>query len=254
MAIQAGGEDGHMNRWYERSFGEDYLLVYKHRDFTGAHREVKAMIDWLSLPAGSRVLDLCCGMGRHSLALTEFGYQVTGVDLSEVLLSAARKSDPQKSVTWLRGDMRDVPLDTPFDAVVNLFTSFGYFDQDEENAKVLHEIDRLIKPGGRFIIDFLNPGRVRSTLVPYSERVDEGETIREYRRIEDGFVKKDIVIQGPVGGERRYSEQVRLYEKEDFVRMLDATKLRIDHIYGGYDGSAYDAEESLRLILVGTKA
>lgn len=242
-----------MTHWYEQSFGEDYLLVYKHRDFSGAHREVKAMIDWLSLPEGSRVLDLCCGMGRHSLALTEFGYQVTGVDLSEVLLSAAKRSDLQHAVTWLRGDMRNVPLDTPFDAVVNLFTSFGYFDEDAENEQVLHEIDRLLKPGGRFIIDFLNPGRVRRTLVPYSERVDEGETIREYRRIESGFVKKDIVIQGPHGPERRYSEQVRLFEKEDFKRMLAGTALQIDHIYGGYDGSAYDAEESLRLILVGSK-
>ena len=242
-----------MTAWYEKSFGEDYLLVYKHRDFSGAQQEVKAMMDWLALPAGSTVLDLCCGMGRHSLALTEFGYDVTGVDLSEVLLASARQFDSEQSVQWLRGDMRDVPLQREFDAVVNLFTSFGYFDADEQNQKVLHEIDRLLKPNGKFLIDFLNPGYVKRTLVPHSTRHDEEHVIQEYRTIEAGFVKKQIVIQQDNEPARRYSEQVRLYDKQDFERMLSKTALHIDHVYGGYDGSPYDEQSSLRLIMTGTK-
>jgi len=254
-----------MTAWYERSFGEDYLLVYKHRDYSGAHREVQAMANWLALPTDSAVLDLCCGMGRHSLALTEYGYKVTGVDLSEVLLDSAIRSDPEHQVTWVRGDMRDVPLQGPFDAVFNLFTSFGYFNEDRENVKVLKEIDRLLKPDGRFLIDFLNAGYVRRTLVPSSVRQDGDTVIKESRRIEDGFVKKEIVIQNTketisngsnssgTQEERQYSEQVRLYELADFQRMLKETDLSIDRIYGAYDGSAYSEQESNRLIMIGTK-
>lgn len=161
-----------MTEWYEKSFGEDYLVVYKHRDFGGARKEVERMISWLGLPPGSKVLDLCCGMGRHSLALAEAGYEVTGVDLSEVLLREARSQKGAEQVTWLRSDMRDLPLTGGFDAVVNLFTSFGYFEEDEEQVKVLREIYRMLKPGGKFVIDYLNPAYVIRHLVPHSTRED----------------------------------------------------------------------------------
>lgn len=97
-----------MSEWYETSFGEDYLIVYRHRDFGGARHEVETMIGWLDLPRGARVLDLCCGMGRHSLALSEAGYEVTGVDLSEALLREARSQVGAEAVTWLRSDMREL--------------------------------------------------------------------------------------------------------------------------------------------------
>ncbi|UUZ84364.1 methyltransferase domain-containing protein [Paenibacillus sp. P26] len=121
-----------MSEWYKKSFGNDYLLVYKHRDLQGAYAEVRSMMEWLQPPEGAEVLDLCCGMGRHSMALNRFGFHVTGVDLSDVLLTEARRLDTEEEVRWVQGDMRQVPLNETFDAVVNLFTSFGYFDTDEE--------------------------------------------------------------------------------------------------------------------------
>ncbi|MEX2415702.1 MAG: class I SAM-dependent methyltransferase [Paenibacillaceae bacterium] len=242
-----------MTDWYEMSFGEDYLLVYKHRDFAGAYREVEAMARWLQLPVGAEVFDLCCGMGRHSLALTNLGYKVTGMDLSEVLLHEARNTDVNKAVRWVHGDMRAVPLDETFDAVVNLFTSFGYFGDMAENTQVLHEIQRLVKPEGRFLIDFLNPESVRRKLVPYSERLEGDITIKEYRRIEDGSVKKDIVMTEASKPERRYSEQVKLYELSDFVHMLASTSLEISEVYGDYEGSVYEHATSARLIMVGSR-
>lgn len=239
--------------WYAQSFGKDYLIVYKHRDFSGALREVRAMADWLGLPRGARVLDLCCGMGRHALALAELGYRVTGVDLSRVLLEEAKKHDPADSVTWVRGDMRNVPLNGPFDAVVNLFTSFGYFAGDEENGAVLQEMGRLLRPGGRFLLDFLNPGHVRRHLVPRSVRTVDGETIEEMREIRDGRVEKTIVIRSGAGGERRYKESVKLYEKADFKRLMQGTELAVERVFGDYDGSDHVAESSPRLILLGRK-
>ena len=139
----------------------------------------------------------------------------------------------------VHGDMRDVPISEPFDAVVNLFTSFGYFDEDEQNEKVLHEMHRLLKKEGRFIIDFLNPVFVKANLVPQSERRENDLTIRETRAIEDGCVRKRIVISQEGEPDRHYLEQVKLYERPAFEAMLQKAGLHIDHVYGGYEGQAY---------------
>lgn len=239
--------------WYKESFGYDYLTIYKHRDFQGAAREVQRMIEWLQLPTGAHILDLCCGMGRHSLALADFGYQVTGVDLSEVLLQEARDADINAKVTWIHGDMRHVPTDQQFDAIVNLFTSFGYFDQDEENQLVIDEMARLLKPGGKYIIDYLNPEYVKAHLVPYSERTEEKMTIEERRSVEDGFVRKRITIRENGQKERNYLEQVRLFSLQQFERMLKHSHLQLDQVYGSYDGELYEPGSSIRMIMVGCK-
>jgi ubiquinone/menaquinone biosynthesis C-methylase UbiE len=239
--------------WYEQSFGEDYLIVYKHRDLQGAYEEVRRMMDWLQLEKGAEILDFCCGMGRHSMALTEFGYKVTGMDLSTVLLDEAKKLDGDRKVQWIRGDMRQIPLNHTFDAVMNLFTSFGYFESDEENERVLHEMDRVLKPGGKFIIDFLNSDYVTAHLVPSSERMTEGMKIQETRSIEDGFVRKRIVISEKGHPDRHYLEQVKLYRLQQFKEMLQGTNLNIDQLYGNYDKTSYHESTSPRLIIVGHK-
>lgn len=241
-----------MCEWFERSFGQDYLLVYKHRDLQGAYEEVRKMIGWLRLAPGARVLDLCCGMGRHSQALADAGYEVTGVDLSETLLDEARKSDREGRIRWLSGDMRRLPLDSmQFDAVVNLFTSFGYFEEDGEHLQVLREMKRVLKPGGQFIIDYLNSSYVERHLVPFSEREEDGVTITEKRRIEDGYVKKTITISDKKGGKRQYLERVKLYRLPQFTDMLQQAELRAIHVYGSYDEMPYDEALSPRMIFVG---
>ncbi|WP_223070379.1 class I SAM-dependent methyltransferase [Paenibacillus caui] len=246
-----------MTEWYEQSFGEDYLLVYKHRDVRGAKQEVHQMIGWLDLGKGSEILDLCCGMGRHSMALEEAGYKVTGVDLSDVLLREARRNDPEGRITWKKADMRNLPFkDEQFDAVVNLFTSFGYFEHDTEHLKVLKEVRRVLKPEGRFIIDFLNPEYTASKLVPASERVDDGQRISEKRTIEHGFVKKRIEItmaEGDRGEPRRYLERIKLYSLKQFQGMLREAGLTLDAVHGSYDEDEYDILKSPRMIMVGRR-
>lgn len=241
-----------MSEWYEESFGDDYLIVYKHRDFGGARKEVDRMIAWLDLPSGSKVLDLCCGMGRHSLVLAEAGYEVTGVDLSEALLREARSQKGAEKVTWLRSDMRNLPLVGGFDAVVNLFTSFGYFEEDEEQVKVLYEIHRMLKPGGRFIIDYLNPAHVIRNLVPHSTREDGEDLIDESRRIENGYVKKDIILTTKIDSTpRKYHERVKLYSLDKFQEMLEIAGLQLEAVHGSYEEEVYDAESSTRMIFSG---
>lgn len=243
-----------MTEWYEKSFGEDYLMVYKHRDMQEARDEIGRMIGWLDLEPGASVFDLCCGMGRHSLALADLGFRVTGMDLSEALLREAKRRDTEGRIDWLQGDMREVPADGGYDAVVNWFTSFGYFSDDRENTKVLGEISRLLVPGGRFLIDYLNAEHVALNLVPHSVREEAGLIIDERRTIEDGYVRKQITISESGRRDRSYMEQVKLYRLEDFDLMCKEAGLMIQQVYGDYQGADYDEKTSPRLIMIGRKA
>lgn len=242
-----------MTEWYERSFGADYILIYKHRNWENAQAEARLLAEWMGLPAGSRLLDVGCGMGRHAIALAEQGYKVTGIDLSTHLLQEARRKDVEGQVAFVHGDMRRLPFaDGEFDATLNLFTSFGYFDEEEDNVQVLRELRRVLRADGQFLIDYLNPHFIREHLVPRSERLDEesGCTIVETRRIEGDWVKKDIELS--VGGEvRQYAEQVCLYGLNWFEAALQQAGLQMEAICGDYDGSPYDELHSKRLIMTG---
>lgn len=245
-----------MKPWYEQSFGSDYMLVYKHRNWENANKEAAKMIAWLQLAKGAQVLDIGCGMGRHALALADLGYSVTGMDLSHILLDEAHRHDEEGLVEWVNGDMRELPFEAgSFDATVNLFTSFGYFTVEEENVNVLRHIRRVLRPNGSFIIDFLNPIYVAQTLVPRSERLDEetGLLIQEARSITNGWVQKGISVSNPQAEEkpRRYLEQVRLYKLEWFEENLEASGLALEKLYGNYDGSKYEPEVSPRMIMTG---
>lgn len=251
-----------MGDWFTESFGEDYKIVYRHRNRENAEREIGAMMEWMNLRQGSTVLDIGCGVGRHAQALKALGYKVTGLDLSEVLLAEARRNDPEGSIEWVKGDMRRLPLESEsYEATVNLFTSFGYFDDLQDNTRVLQEIKRVLKPDGRYLIDFLNSAFLKSHLVPVSERVDEpsGLHIIERRSIENDFVVKKIEIKpqaddsGKQGTSRHYKERVRLISLLQFERMLAETGLVLDKVYGDYDGNAYAVDSSERIILLGRR-
>ncbi|WP_028611872.1 class I SAM-dependent methyltransferase [Paenibacillus harenae] len=243
-----------MKPWYEQSFGNDYMLVYKHRNCMQAGNEVRQMVDWLQLPKGAEVLDIGCGTGRHSLALSSLGYSATGIDLSPALLDEARGNDESGAVNWIEGDMRELPFEAgSFDATVNLFTSFGYFSIEDENVKVLRDIRRVLRTGGSFLIDFLNPVYVEQHLVPWSERVDSetGLHIEEVRSIRDGWVQKEITVYEPNAQPRQYLERVRLYGLDWFTRHLTDCALELERLYGHYDESEYDAVYSPRMIMAG---
>jgi SAM-dependent methyltransferase len=235
--------------WFEQWFGEDYLRIYQHRDESEAERAIDLIA--AHLPGGEivAVLDLACGAGRHSKPLCERWWTV-GLDLSASLLRVARREAPD--APYVRADMRELPFaDESFDLVVNLFTSFGYFEDDREHARVLACVRTAMKPRGTLVIDFLNATQVRRNLVPYDERVENGITIEQSRTItpDDRFVEKTIRLR-ELG--REYVERVRLFSAGDLERMLVGAGFDVVHRFGDYAG-AHWSENSPRTILFASR-
>jgi SAM-dependent methyltransferase len=240
--------------WFEEAFEGHYLAVYAHRDEAAAEREVEFALRALQLSPGSRVLDLASGAGRHALALAGAGMQVTGMDLSPDLLRTARNRlwDGRLPPEYVRGDMRSLPFRQEFRAVTMFFTSFGYFETEEEDMRVLQEVTKVLVPGGRFLLDYLNRPAVESSLVPESEEMRGDVRIAAERRITpDGRrVEKHVRIFEGEELVRDYTESVRMYERSDVERMMDRAGVPVARRYGDLTGSPWD-ERSPRLVLVG---
>lgn len=235
--------------WFVKSFQEDYSTLYQHRDEESARKEIDGLLQKLSLPKTGRVLDFCCGDGRHTRALARHGYEVVGFDLSEYLLEQAHQKTKDKNITYYRYDMREIPFDSEFDIVFNLFTSFGYFPDDAENEKVLHRMAQALRPDGHFVIDYLNPLYIEEHLVPESSREVENKHIVERRKIENGFVVKEINITEN-DQTRQFWERVRLYSLEEMKAMLSRAGMEVESVYGDYDFRAY-SKEGKRMIIYG---
>jgi SAM-dependent methyltransferase len=231
--------------WFEEWFGEDYLRIYQHHDETEAEHVVDLIAGFLEGRPIASVLDLGCGAGRHSRALCERWWTV-GLDLSAALLRIARRE--MRNDPYVRADMRELPFAPgSFDLVVNLFTSFGYFEDDAENERVLVCVGSSLREGGTFVIDFLNASEVRTDLVPYDERVENGITIEQTRTItpDDRFVEKTIRLRERG---KEYFERVRLLTATDLQRMLAAAGFDVVRQLGDYKGAAW-SEHSPRTII-----
>jgi SAM-dependent methyltransferase len=142
--------------WFESFFGADYFEIY--RDFftpEATAADVEGIVSLLGLSPGARVLDLACGHGRHAVPLAARGFDVTGFDLSELVLERARAEAAARGVAvrWQRGDMRELPFEAEFDAVINVFTAFGYFADEEEDVETLRRVRHALVPGGRFLLE-----------------------------------------------------------------------------------------------------
>ncbi len=241
--------------WYKDWFGQDYLKVYPHRDESEARRQVDFVEKNLPLKSGYRILDLGCGNGRHAIEMSNRGHNVTCLDLSAVLLNLARTKTPEKNccVRFVRADMRHLPFDEKFDAVVSFFTTFGYFESDEQNLATLRSIEHVLKPGGLFMQDYMNKPYVLNNLVQADSRSSTDVDVLQERSydFERGRVEKKITLKE--GSDvREYFESVRLYTMAELEQLLTQTKLRLNRVLGDFDGSPL-TEKSPRLIMIGSK-
>jgi SAM-dependent methyltransferase len=239
-----------VTEWYEHWFGEAYLDLYPHRDDADAARIVALLHANGFVAPGALVLDLACGAGRHIAAFGAHGVRVVGFDLSMTLLRAAQR---RAAAGLVRGDMRALAFGSRrFDVVVNLFTSFGYFAADEDHGAVVAEVARVLAPGGRFVLDFLNAPAVRRGLIRRDSRQVGGRRVVQERGLsEDGrFVVKTIALEGEG---RHFLERVRLFDRADLESMLKGAGLHVERVFGGYDGEPH-APESPRVLIVARRA
>jgi SAM-dependent methyltransferase len=241
--------------WYKDWFNsQDYLLVYKHRDSREAEILVKLIQKKMNLLTSSYVLDMACGAGRHSIAFAKKGYNVTAVDLSERLIYEAEKNAIHENVNidFVQADIRDLKLDKQFDLIVNLFTSFGYFETDEENFIIIQKAYDLLKPGGYFVLDYLNKNYLEKNLVPSSKFIENGTSITQKRAIKYNRVEKEIIIEKNKSVNKFY-ESVRMYDFDELKDILEGTGFRISNTFGDFNGNIFEQNSSPRLVIFAEK-
>lgn len=239
--------------WWKDYFDEVYYLLYKSlltEERTA--REVDFIVEVLALKPDDLVLDVACGQGRHAIPLTSRGYRVVGLDYSPYLLELAREfaREAGAAVPFVRGDMRILPFACRFDVVYIFFTSFGYFS-DEDNVRVLQEVRRVLKPGGRFLLDLWNPLRLavhprrqlwdlHDDLLILEEWDFDVHTFRTFSRT-------IIYYKGRVVDQRSFL--VRSYSLPELSWLLGKCGFEVKEVYGGYDKSFY-TKDSERLIVL----
>jgi SAM-dependent methyltransferase len=244
-----------ISTWYEDWFGREYLEVYSHRDEEEAVEEVDCIERLIPIADSQPVLDLACGSGRHCLELARRGYRVTGVDLSAELLDLARKNALRENlpVDFVRADMRKPPFHNCFGAVINMFTSFGYFEKDEDNAAIMSAIHRVLKPEGWFLIDYINRDSALTELVPEDRKRINGKLVTQWRRFDPVSKRLVKTIRIEHAGEvTTFFESVRLYSAEAMKAMAKSAGLTVHNLYGALDGRPRSIEAP-RVILVGRK-
>ncbi|MHC4470471.1 MAG: class I SAM-dependent methyltransferase [Planctomycetota bacterium] len=239
--------------WFEKAFGRHYLTVYAHRDDESAAEEAAFAIRALGLRPGARVLDLACGAGRHARALAARGMAVTGVDLSAELLEAAVARDGE-GIAYVRADMRRLPFHGAFDAACQFFTSFGYFEAEEEDRRSLEEAATALRHDGRILLDYVNRDRVIESLVRESrQRIDGLEIVQTRRITPDGKrVEKRVRMEAEDGQVTEYTESVRLYPPDEVSSMLRRAGVEEEMRYGDLAGAPF-SESSERLVIVGRR-
>lgn len=240
--------------WFEEWFDSPlYEKLYSNRDEEEARQLITFLEETLQLNDCSSILDLGCGRGRHSITLAEHGYQVKGVDLSAEAIKTATSKAKDLNLENVSFEVRDMrnPLPQTFDAIVNLFTTFGYFEQDDENALVLDSVVRMLNKGGIFVLDYLNAEKVKRNYEPEEEGEFHEIHYQIKRYVQNGAIHKDIVFSGDgLSDSRIYSERVKLYELKWFKSEMSKRNLQILKVAGDYKGGDFDRETSPRLLII----
>ena len=234
--------------WYASWFNTPYYhILYKDRGTDEAQVFMENLTAYLNIPNDAHVLDLACGKGRHSVYINAMGYKVTGVDLSENSIAHAKQFENDR----LKFDVHDMskPYHEQFDVIFNLFTSFGYFEDEADNFNTIKSIKANLKNGGIGVIDFMNADYVSTNLVSENQDTKEGINFNLKRYVENGYIFKDINFE--VDGEPFfYQERVKAFTLHDFKLMFDKAGIQLIDVFGDYKLSAFHAEHSERLIMI----
>ncbi len=229
--------------WFDTSF---YHTLYKHRNFEEARHFMNALTSAINLKKDAHILDVACGRGRHAIYLNDLGFRVTGIDLSPNNINYAK----QYETSTLKFKVHDMcePMDNQYDAIVNLFTSFGYFEEDSDNLKAIKTMAKNLKPEGTGVIDFLNVNKTIKNLNPSEIKTIDGIKFYIKKRLDDGHIIKEIDFN--VNGEDyHFEEKLKCIDLDTFERYFKKANLRLLSTYGDYNLNPFDLENSDRLIM-----
>lgn len=243
--------------WWEDYFDEIYLRLYKFLDNPErVKREANFIEKALELKRDMKILDLACGQGRHVIELAKRGYKITGFDYSDYLLKVAKERAEKENVEveFIKGDMRNLPFENEFDAIYNMFTSFGYFS-DSDNFKVIEGVSNSLKPGGRFLLDVFNLFYLIKNFQQEFWMLTENFICLEQNEFDPVRMRsRNLRILFEKGKEiDRREHEVRMYTPAELSFLFELAEMKTEKFYGGYDLSEY-SENSRRLIVVGRKA
>lgn len=230
--------------WFDTTY---YHTLYKHRNDTEAQEFMLNLVSYLDLNKQDEILDLACGRGRHSIYLNSLGFKVAGADLSKNSINYAKQFENSR-LRFVEHDMR-VPFKSKFDAILNLFTSFGFFEDDNEDIAILQNIKNGLFPGGTAVIDFMNAKKVIQQLVPEATQIIDGITFHITKYVENGFIVKEINFDAD-GEHHTYFEKVKSIDLDKINAYVAAVGFKIKHIFGNYQLDPFDENHSDRLILV----
>ncbi|MEX0966650.1 MAG: class I SAM-dependent methyltransferase [Bacteroidia bacterium] len=236
--------------WFLNWFGTRYYkILYQHRDTAEAKIFLDKLLDHLHPAPKARILDVACGKGRHAAYLASKGYEVTGIDIVEENIKEAKRGE-KENLRFHIHDMREPFGDHEFDIQINLFTSFGYFESQDENRQVISNIYDTLAPGGYVVIDFLNCNKVIANLRREEDFSRDGIQFHIRRFTEKGFIVKEIRINDN-GEEHLFFERVECLNIDDFRDFLK--DFSITDVFGSYDLALFDPASSDRLIIIAQK-
>lgn len=240
--------------WYKDLFAaEDPAREDRYIENEESRREVGFVIEKLGLAPGMRILDLCCGRGRHLVDLMRCGYDAVGVDLSDYMLGECQKAAERDGVIpcLIRADMREPGFDSEFDAVINIFTSFGYLGSESPEKAAF----RALKPGGKFLIDLNNRDWLMRVFQKsdWRENSDGDVTFCErcFDVISARLNARELTIYHD-GRKAETSHSIRLYTYNELAAMLGKAGLQIEAVYGGFDSAIFDMN-ARRMIVIARK-
>lgn len=239
------------NEWYVNWFNSSYYhLLYSHRDEEEAKLFINSLQSYFSFGHGERALDIPCGKGRHAISLSQKGLNVTGADLASENIRFA-KGFSNKNLNFIQYDMRFPVSNAEYDYVLNLFTSFGYFDSEEENIKVIRAFNQALRKDGILVIDFLNADQVIKGLVEEEKKEIKGIKFYITRKFSEGKIQKHILVRDGVK-EYHFMESVQAFGLDDFKRFFEKTGFDLFKVSGDYNLHDYN-DHSNRLILFAKK-
>ncbi len=230
--------------WFNTPF---YHILYKDRDDKEAQSFMETLTSYLNIAEDGRILDLACGKGRHAVYLNAIGYNVTGIDLSPESISFAKQFENDN----LRFDVHDMskPYSQKFNAIFNLFTSFGFFENENDNLNTIKSIKANLKENGVGVIDFMNVDYVVNNLVADDVKTIEGIDFHLSRYVDNGYIIKDISFQFE-GIPYHFKERVKAFSLQDFNTMFKEANIELLDVFGDYKLNKYHRYNSERLIMI----